>query len=44
MQWKVKLNTNCEYSDETDFDSMTEKFGPNTIRVPARTTLVFLAE
>ena len=44
MEWKVKVNTNCEYHDGDDFDYMTEKFGPNTIRVPARTTLVFVAE
>ena len=25
-------------------DEMTEKFGPNTIRVPARSTIVFVAE
>lgn len=44
MGWKVKVNTNCEYSRDADFDYMTEKFGPNTIRVPARTTIVFVAE
>ena len=44
MQWKVKVNTNCEYRDDADFDYMTEKFGPNTVRVPARTTIIFVAE
>lgn len=44
MEWKVAVNTNCEYKDGENFDAMTEKFGPNTIRVPARTTLVFVAE
>jgi len=44
MQWKVKINTNCEYHDDADFDYMTEKFGPNTVRVPARTTIIFVAE
>ncbi len=44
MEWKVAVNTNCEYRDGENFDAMTEKFGPNTIRVPARTTLVFVAE
>ena len=44
MQWRVKVNTNCEYRDDIDFDYMTEKFGPNTVRVPARTTLIFVAE
>ena len=32
------------YADGADFDYMTEKFGVNTIRVPARTTIVFVAE
>ena len=44
MEWRVKVNTNCEYLDGADFDYMTEKFGPNTIRVPARTTIIFVAE
>ena len=44
MQWKVKVNTNCEYEDGADFEAMTEKLGFATVRVPARTTLVFVAE
>jgi len=44
MQWKVVVNTNCEFIEGTDFDYMTEKFGPNAVRVPARTTLIFVAE
>ena len=44
MQWKVKVNTNCHYADGEDFDYMTEKLGPNTIRVPSRTTLIFVGE
>jgi len=44
MVWTVAVNTNCEYKDGVDFDAMTEKFGPNTVRVPARTTLVFVAK
>ena len=44
MEWKVKVNTNCTYEDGVDYDVLTEKFGPNTIRVPARTTLIFVAE
>ncbi|MBR4027428.1 MAG: glycogen debranching enzyme, partial [Lachnospiraceae bacterium] len=44
MEWKVVVNTNCEYRDGENFDAMTEKFGPNTIRVPARTTVIFVAE
>ena len=44
MQWKVAVNTNCLYKDGANYDALTEKFGPNTVRVPARTTLVFVAE
>lgn len=44
MQWSVKVNTNCEYKDDVDFNAMTEKFSENTFRVPARTTIVFVAE
>lgn len=44
MVWRVKVNTNCVYEDGMDYDCMTEKFGPYTFRVPARSTLVFVAE
>jgi len=44
MEWKVAVNTYCEYKDGVDFDAETEKFGPNTIRIPARSTVVFVAE
>ena len=44
MQWKIVVNTNCEYEDGKDFGSFTEMFGPNTIRVPARTTIILLAQ
>ena len=44
MVRKVVVNTNCEYKDGRDFDALTEKFGPNTIRVPARSTIIFVAE
>jgi glycogen operon protein len=44
MVWRVAVNTNCEYKDGVDFDAKTEKFGPNTIRIPARTAVIFVAE
>lgn len=44
MQWKVVVNTNCEYEDGKSFDHTIEVFGPNTVRVPARTTIIFLAK
>ena len=44
MQWKVVVNTNCEYEDGKNFEHTVEVFGPNTVRVPARTTIIFLAK
>lgn len=44
MEWKVVVNTNCEYADGVNFASMTEKFSENTVRVPARTVIIFIAE
>lgn len=44
MEWKVVIDTNCEYADGVNFESMTEKFSENTVRVPARTVIVFVAE
>lgn len=44
MKWKVVVNTSCEYEDGRDYTEMTEFFGPNTIRVPARTTVILVAE
>ena len=44
MHWIVEVNTNCEYEDGRDFGALTEILGVNTIRVPARTTIVFVAE
>ena len=44
MEWKVVVNTNCEYTDGKNFDSMTEKFSENTVRVPARTVIIFIGE
>ncbi len=44
MDWKVKVNTNCVYEDGVDYDLMTEKLGPQTVRIPARSTVIFVAE
>ena len=42
--WHVDTNTNVKYSDGEDFMSKTEILGVNTIRVPARTTIILVAE
>lgn len=42
--WHVDTNTNAEYFDGEDFTAKTELLGVNTIRVPARTTIILLAE
>ena len=42
--WHVDTNTNAEYFDGEDFTEKTELLGVNTIRVPARTTIIFVAE
>lgn len=44
MDWHVAVNTWCEYKDWGDFHVQTEWFGPNTIRIPARTTVVLVAK
>lgn len=44
MEWYVEVNTNVEYEDGFDFGTKTEIFGPNTIRVPARTTIILKAK
>ena len=38
--WHVDTNTNAEYFDGEDFTAKTEFLGVNTIRVPARTTII----
>lgn len=40
--WHV--DTNTEYFDGEDFTAKTELLGVNTIRVPARTTIILVAE
>lgn len=42
--WHVDTNTNAEYFDGDDFTEKTELLGVNTIRVPARTTIILVAE
>lgn len=42
--WLVDTNTNAEYFDGEDFTEKTELLGVNTIRVPARTTIILVAE
>jgi glycogen operon protein len=44
MEWKIVVNTYCQYQDGLDFSEMTENFGYNTFRVPPRSTLIFVAE
>ncbi|SDY32626.1 glycogen operon protein [Lachnobacterium bovis DSM 14045] len=43
-EWKVVVNTYCEYKDGVDIEAFTEIYGPNTIRVPARTVIILTAE
>ena len=42
--WHVDTNTNAEYFDGEDFTEKTELLGVNTIRVPARATIILVAE
>lgn len=42
--WHVDTNTNAEYFDGEDFTAKTELLGVNTIKVPARTTIILVAE
>lgn len=42
--WHVDTNTNAEYFDGEDFMAKIELLGVNTIRVPARTTIILVAE
>ena len=44
MKWVVDVNTYCEYEDGKDFGAYTEMLGVNTLRVPARTTIILVAE
>ena len=42
--WHVDTATNVEYFDGQAFTAKTELLGVNTIRVPARTTIILVAE
>ena len=42
--WHVDTNTNAEYFDGEDFTEKTELLGVNTIRVPARASIILVAE
>ncbi len=44
MRWKIVANTNCPFTDDADWESQTEIFGPHTIRVPARSTILLVGE
>ena len=44
LQWKVCVNTNCEYEDGKDFESETEFYYRKTLKVPPRTVIVLVAE
>ena len=43
-RWRVEVNTNCEYREGTDFGTMTEWLDGCRIRMPARTTIILVAE
>ena len=42
-RWFIDINTNCQYSDGEDFAAQTEVLGENSFRIPARTTIIFVA-
>lgn len=44
LKWRVVVNTMCEYEDGKDFSRFTERFGTYTIVMPARTTIILVAE
>ena len=44
MNWKIVINTNCEFDENADFEAMTQKMGPYTVCVPARSTIILVAE
>ncbi len=43
MEWKIVVNTYYEYRDGEDYSQKAEIFGPNTIRIPPRSTIILLA-
>lgn len=44
MQWKICVNTFVEYEDGKDMEPLTEFFYKKTVKVPARTAIVLVAE
>ncbi len=44
MKWKIVVNTKCDYLDGFDFESVTERMGDYTIRIPERTAIILVAE
>ena len=43
-RWFIDVNTNCEFLEGEDFASKTEILGENSFRIPARTTIIFVAK
>ena len=43
LDWKVCVNTNCEYIDGKDFEAETEFYYRKTLKVPPRTVIVLTA-
>lgn len=44
MQWRVCVNTSVEFEDGRDMEAYTEFFYKKTLRVPARTVIILVAE
>lgn len=44
LEWHVHVNTNAEYRDGMDVEAQTEFYYRKTVRVPARTVIVLVAE
>lgn len=44
MLWKICVNTSVEYADGRDMEPLTEFYYKRTLRIPARTVIVLVAE
>ncbi len=44
LEWKVCVNTNCEYADGKDVEAETEFYYKNTLKMPPRTVIILTAE
>ncbi len=44
MEWKVCVNTNCEYEDGKDVENQTDFQYKKSLRVPPRTVIILVAE